>query len=687
MSATPPDSRPPVAKRVPFATRIHGDVLPDDYAWMRNKEDPDTIAYLEAENRYADAMMAPAKPFEDALYKEMLGRIKETDLSVPYPKRGYFYYSRTVEGLQYPIYCRKKGSLEAAEEITLDQNELAKGHAYFSIGAYSVSDDGTRLAYSTDDVGFRQYKLFVKDLRTGATVGPLAERVNQAFWAADNETLFYVTEDETTKRSDRMFRHRLGGAAVEIFAEPDELYRVVAGRTRSGRFVIAFAASSTTSEARFLPADKLESALRLIAPRREEHEYFPEHHGDRFFIRTNDKGRNFRLVEAPVSDPGEANWREVIAHDDAVMLEDVNCFARHMVISTTQEGLPRLAVTAISAAGTLGPAREIAFPEPVYSAYPHANEEFDTAKFRFGYESFITPRSVFEYDMDVGARTLLKQTDVLGGYDPTRYRSERLYATAKDGTRVPISVLYPAGLVRDGNAPLLLNAYGSYGAPSWVMFNSNRFSLIDRGMVFAQAHIRGGGDMGKIWHEQGRMMQKMNTFTDFIACAEHLVAEKWTRPEKLVITGGSAGGLLMGAVSNQRPDLFRAVVSIVPFVDVMNSMLDASLPLTVGEYLEWGNPNEKDAYFYMKSYSPYDNIAAKAYPIMLLRTSLSDSQVMYWEAAKYAAKLRAMKTDANLLLLKTNMQAGHGGASGRYDKLREAAGDYAFMLTQVGITA
>jgi len=358
-----------------------------------------------------------------------------------------------------------------------------------------------------------------------------------------------------------------------------------------------------------------------------------------------------------------------------------------MVISTTREGLPRLAVTAISAAGTLGPAREIAFPEPVYAAYPHANEEFDTAKFRFGYESFITPRSVFEYDMDGGVRTLLKQIEVLGGYDPTRYRSERLYATAKDGTRIPISILYPAGLTRDGEAPLLLNAYGSYGVPAWAAFNSNRFSLLDRGMCFALAHIRGGSDMGKIWHEQGRMMQKMNTFTDFIACAEHLVAEKWTRPEKLVITGGSAGGLLMGAVSNLRPDLFRAVVSIVPFVDVMNSMLDASLPLTVGEYLEWGNPNEKDAYFYMKSYSPYDNIAAKAYPIMLLRTSLADSQVMYWEAAKYVAKLRAMKTDANLLLLKTNMQAGHGGASGRYDKLREVAYDYAFMLTQVGITA
>jgi len=679
---------PPVAKRIPKATTNHGDTLVDDYAWLRQKEDPDTTAYLEAENRYTDAAMAPTKPFQEALYKEILGRIKETDLSVPYPKRGYWYYTRTVEGLQYPIYCRKRGSLDAPEEIMLDENELAKGHAYFDVGAYEVSDDGALLAYATDVVGFRQYKLFIKDLRTGITSPAMAERVTTVVWAKDSATLLYTTEDEQTKRSNKLFRHKLGerpggGEAELIREETDELYRIFVQRARSGDYIFAMTVSSTTSEFRVIDAARPEAPPRLMVARREGHEYYPEHHGSRFFIRTNDKGRNFRLVEAPVADPAEANWREVLAHRDDVMLENVDCFAGHMVLSTMREGLPHLGITDLAS----GLAHQIDFPEPVYAAYPHANAEFDTKQFRFGYESFITPRSVFEYDMATRARTLLKQNEVLGGYDPARYRSERLYAAAADGTRIPISLHYPAGLVRDGSAPLLLVAYGSYGAPSWVTFNSNRLSLLNRGMIVAIAHIRGGGEMGKIWHEQGRMMAKMNTFTDFIAAADYLVAERWTRPDRLVITGGSAGGLLMGAVTNLRPDLFRAVVTVVPFVDVMNTMLDATLPLTVGEYLEWGNPNEKDAYFYMKSYSPYDNIAAKAYPNMLVRTSLSDSQVMYWEAAKYVAKLRALKTDGNQLLLKTNMAAGHGGASGRYDALRETAFDYAYILGQVGITA
>jgi len=685
MNSSPKDGvpAPPAAKRIPKPTAIHGDVLPDDYGWLRNKDDPDTTAYLEAENRYTDAVMAPTKPFQDALYKEMLARIKETDLSVPYPRRGYWYYHRTVEGLQYPIHCRKKGSLEAPEEITLDENELSKGHAYFDVGAYEISDDGALLAFSTDTVGFRQYTLYVKDLRTGVASAAVVERVTSVTWAADGATLIYATEDETTKRSNKIFRHRLGGPHELIFEETDELYRVFAQRTRSGDYVFVLTMSSVTAEAYVLDARRPEGPLRLMVRRRDGHEYYPEHHGGRFFIRTNDKGRNFRVVEAPVADPAEANWRETIAHRDDTMIENIDCFAGHMVISTMRDGLPNLAVTDFSGGG----AHAIDFPEPVYSAYPHMNAEFDTRKFRFGYESFITPRSVFEYDMDTKARTLLKQNEVLGGYDPARYRSERVFARAADGTRIPISIHRPAGLVRDGRAPLLLVSYGSYGVPSPVGFNSNRLSLLDRGMSVAVAHIRGGGEMGKIWHEQGRMMAKMNTFTDFIAAAEHLVAEKYTGPSRLVIMGGSAGGLLMGAVANLRPDLFRAVVSYVPFVDVMNTMLDAALPLTVGEYLEWGNPNDKDAYFYMKSYSPYDNIAAKPYPNMLVRTSLSDSQVMYWEAAKYVAKLRALKTDANVLLLKTNMEAGHGGASGRYDSLRESAFDYAYILSQVGISA
>jgi len=674
---------PPIAKRVPKTTEIHGDRLVDDYAWMRERENPDVRAYLEAENAHTDAVLKPLEGFREALYKEMLARIKETDLSVPYKDGDYFYYARTVEGLQYPIFCRKRGRLDAAEEITLDVNELAKGKSFMSIGAYDVSEDARLLAYATDDTGYRQFTLVVKTLATGAVSAPLSERVTSVAWANDHRTLFYTTEDETTKRSNKLFRHALGGAPELVYEETDELYRLHVGKTRSKAYIFAISSSATTSEARVLSADAPDAPPRLLLARREGHEYYPDHHGARFFIRTNDKGRNFRLVEAPVEAPAEANWREVLPHRGAVMLEEIDCFAGHLVVSELENGLPRFAVTELATGHT----HAIEFPEPVYSAYPHMNAEFDTAKFRFGYESFVTPRSVFEYDLATRARTLLKQTEVLGGYDSSLYASERIYAAAADGTRIPISLVFRKDRPRDGGAPLLLTGYGSYGFPIPIVFNSNRMSLLDRGMAVAIAHIRGGGEMGKIWHETGRMMAKTNTFTDFIAAAEHLIARKWTRPDQLVIMGGSAGGLLMGAVVNMRPDLFRAVVSQVPFVDVMNTMLDATLPLTVGEYLEWGNPNEKDAYFYMKSYSPYDNVAAKRYPAMLVKTSWSDSQVMYWEAAKYVAKLRATKAGDDLLLLKTNMEAGHGGASGRYDALRETAFDYAFILSQVGISS
>jgi oligopeptidase B len=674
---------PPGAKRIPKTTKIHGDTLVDDYAWMRDRDDPDTRRYLEAENAYTDGVLRPFAGFRESLYKEMLARIKETDLSVPYKKGDYFYYSRTVQGLQYPIHCRKRGNLESAEEITLDVNELAKGKPFMSVGALSVSEDGKRLAYATDDTGYRQYKLVVKELATGSVSPVLTEHLTSAAWANDHKTLFYTTEDETTKRSNKLFRHVLGGAPELIYEETDELYRLFAGKTRSKAYVMVISASATTSEVRYLSADAPAAAPTLLLPRRDGHEYYADHIGSRFFIRTNDKGRNFRLVEAPVSDPGEANWREVFAHRDDVMLDEIDCYAGHIVSYELEGGLPKFKVTELAS----GASHHVAFPEPVYSAYPHMNAEFETTKFRFGYESFITPRSVFEYDFATRERVLLKQTEVLGGYDPTRYASQRVHATAADGTKIPISLVYRKDAPRDGSAPMLLSGYGSYGMALPITFNSNRFSLLDRGMACAVAHVRGGGEMGKIWHETGRMMVKMNTFTDFIAAAEYLVAERWTKRDRLVVTGGSAGGLLMGAVVNLRPDLFQAVVSHVPFVDVMNTMLDASLPLTVGEYLEWGNPNEKDAYAYMKSYSPYDNIAKKRYPAMLVKTSWSDSQVMYWEAAKYVAKLRATKTGDDLLLLKTNMEAGHGGASGRYDALRENAFDYAFILSRVGITA
>ncbi len=674
---------PPTAKRIRKTTEIHGDRLADDYAWMRERDNPEVRAYLEAENAHTGAVLAPLEGFRQALYKEMLGRIKETDLSVPYKNGDYFYYSRTVEGLQYPIHCRKRDSLESAEEITLDVNALAKGKPFMAVGAYEVSEDGRLLAYSTDDTGYRQFALVVKTLATGAVSPPLSARATSVAWANDHRTLFYTTEDETTKRSNKLFRHPLGGAPELVYEETDELYGLYVGKTRSKAYIFATSASSTTSEVRCLSADAPSAPPRLLLARREGHEYYADHHGARFLIRTNDKGRNFRLVEAPVDAPGEANWREVLPHRDAVMLEDIDCFAKHLVVSERENGLPRFAVTDLAT----GRAHAIEFPEPAYSAYALVNAEFDTAKFRFGYESFVTPRSVFEYDLATRARALLKQTEVLGGYDASRYASERIYARAADGTKIPVSLVFKKGAPRGGGAPLLLSGYGSYGFAIPVTFNSNRMSLVDRGMVVAVAHVRGGGEMGKIWHEQGRMMAKTNTFADFIAAAEHLVAAQWTRPDRLVITGGSAGGLLMGAVVNMRPDLFRAVVAQVPFVDVMNTMLDATLPLTVGEYLEWGNPNEKDAYFYMKSYSPYDNLAARRHPAMLVKTSWSDSQVMYWEAAKYVAKLRTLDAGGGPILLKTNMEAGHGGASGRYDALREAAFDYAFILSQAGIDA
>ncbi|MBL8204991.1 MAG: S9 family peptidase [Blastocatellia bacterium] len=674
---------PPVAKKIPKITKIHGDTLTDDYFWLREKSNPEVITYLKAENDFTEAMMKPTAALQDTLYKEMLARIKETDLSVPYPKDGYLYYTRTEQGKQYPIYCRKKGTLRGKEETLLDLNAMAEGKPFLSLGAFQVSNDSNLLAYSTDDTGFRQYKLHVKDLRTGQLLPDTAERITSITWANDNKTLFYVTEDATTKRSNQFYRHTLGSKSQLLFEEKDELYNIGVSRTRSRGYILLGISSSTTSEYRYLAATKPNSDLKVMLPREKDHEYYPDHHGKLFYIRTNDTGRNFRLVTAPITDPSKKNWKELIAHRSDVMLEDTDFFANHYVVYEREDGLNKFRVTDLKT----GDLHYVNFPEPVYSAYGNTNAEFNTTRFRFGYLSFVTPSSVFEYDLSTKRRRLLKETEVLGGYDKTKYTSERIYATASDGTKVPISLVYKKGCRLNGENPLLLEGYGSYGIPNDVDFSSNRFSLLDRGFIYAVAHIRGGGDLGKPWHDAGKMMVKKNTFTDFIACAEHLTDKQYTSQDRLLITGGSAGGLLMGAVTNIRPELFKAVISYVPFVDVMNTMLDASLPLTVGEYLEWGNPNEKDAYFYMKSYSPYDNLEAKDYPTMLIRTSLNDSQVMYWEPAKYVAKLRAMKTDKNLLLFKTKLEpGGHGGASGRYDRLRDTAFDYAFMLHQVGIT-
>jgi oligopeptidase B len=675
---------PPVAKKVPKATEINGHTMVDNYFWLRDKQNPDVKAYLEAENAYTDALMKPTEGLQKKLYDEMLSRIKETDIEVPYEEGGYFYYLRTEAGKQYGIRCRKKGSMDAPEEIVLDVNELAKGQKFMSLGAYNVSDDGNLLAYTTDNTGFRQFTLAVKDLRTGKLLADHVERVDSVTWANDNKTIFYTVEDEVSKRSYRFYRHTVGttGPDTLVYEEKDERFDIGAGKTRSKAYLLLISGSHTTSEARYIPADQPMAEWKLMQPRKQDVEYYPDHNGNFFYIRVNDAGRNFRLVKAPVSDPGSKNWQEVVPHRANVMLDDTDFFKDYYVLSERENGLPQIRVTDLRS----GVSRRIEFPEAAYASSPYVNREYDTAKFRYGYQSFITPRSVFEYDMAIGKSTLLKEREVPGGYDRARYQVKQIYATASDGVKIPISVVHLKGAKLDGTGPLYLTGYGSYGFPYDISFNSNLFSMVDRGVVAAVAHIRGGGEMGKAWHDDGRMMHKKNTFTDFIASAEYLLAQGYGSKDRLAIEGRSAGGLLMGAVLNFRPDLFHAALVGVPFVDVMNTMLDESLPLTVTEFEEWGNPKEKPAFEYMVTYSPYDNIANKAYPNMLVRTSFNDSQVMYWEPAKYVAKMRALRTDHNLVILKTNMNpAGHGGASGRYDRLRETAFDYAFFLTQMGI--
>ncbi len=671
---------PPIAKIVPKTDTLHGDTRVDNYFWMREKSNPEVIAYLEAENAYADAVLAPTQELQETLYEEMKGRIQETDLSVPYKLGDYFYYTRTEEGKQYPIACRKQGSLDAPEEITLDLNALAESHSYLGLGAYAVSDDGNLLAFSTDVTGFRQYTLQVKDLRTGALLPDKVEKTISVTWAADNKTLFYTVEDDA-KRSYRLYKHALGSTDADalVYEETDALFSVYAGRSRSKAFLFLTSASSKTTEVRYLPSATPDNEWTVFRPRETDHRYYVDHHGDHFFVRTDKDAKNFRIVSAPLHAPNE--WTEFIAHDPAITRESMAFFVRHAVISEREGGLEQLRVIELSSRA----AHKVTYPEPSYTVSLDMNPEFDTTVIRYRYQSQITPASVYEYDMDTQAKTLLKQTPVLGGYDPNLYIAERLEATAEDGTRIPISLVYKRGVEKSGDAPLLLYGYGSYGISMPAAFSSNRLSLLDRGMIFAVAHIRGGGEMGEDWREGGKLHVKQNTFTDFIACAEFLIGEKYTSPGHLAIQGGSAGGLLMGAVINLRPDLFQAVLSQVPFVDVLNTMLDDTLPLTVGEYLEWGNPNVQADYAYMKTYCPYTNIDAKAYPNLLVKTSLNDSQVMYWEAAKYTAKLRAHKAGDSTLLLKTNMGAGHGGASGRYDALHETAFDYAFLLTQIGI--
>jgi oligopeptidase B len=703
-----PHTSPPVARTEPTNTSLHGVTLIDDYAWLRNKESAEVTAYLEAENAYAEAWMAPLGDLREELYQEMLSHVKQTDVSVPFRDGSWLYYTRTEEGRQYAIHCRRRAKdqagaarpgdapeVDAPEEILLDGNQLAEGHAFFAIGATDITDDGRWLAYTTDTTGFRQYTLHIKDLQTGETLAEEVERVGSVVWAADDLTLFYTVEDEDQKRQFQLWRHTRGAATTAdalVFEEPDERFNVGAGRTRDGKYLVMESASHTTSESRALAADDPTGAFAVIEPRRDEHEYSIDHRNGLWFIRTNDAGRDFRLVTAPVAAPGRAQWTERIPHREGVMLEDVDLFAGFFVACERQDGLPRLRIWSFAESGPdAGPqasqTAEIAFPEPAYSASPHVNRIFDTTTFRYAYQSLVTPGSVYAYDLPSATSTLLKQVEIPGGFDRSLYASERVHATASDGVQVPISLVYRKDKGQPGHNPLYVYGYGSYGYALPLGFSGNRLSLLDRGVVMAYAHIRGGGDLGKPWHDAGKMLVKRNTFTDFISAVEHLTASGFGDPARVAIEGGSAGGLLMGAVANLRPDLFRAVLSHVPFVDVMNTMLDATLPLTVPEYEEWGDPNQAEYFNYMLSYSPYDNLKAAEYPAMLVKTSLNDSQVMYWEPAKYVARLRTLKTDRNPLLLVTNMEAGHGGASGRYDYLKEIAFDYSFLLRELGMLA
>jgi oligopeptidase B len=678
-------SGPPVAEKIHTEKPINGAVLVDDYAWIRNRTDPKVHAYLEAENAYAEQFTAGQKPFAEALYNETLSHIKQTDTTVPYRLLGYWYYSRTEEGKQYPTLCRKRGTLDAQEEIILDVNEMAKGEKFMSLGSVAVSDDGNLLAYSTDNVGFRQYRLHIKDLRTGKLLPDTAERIDALVWAADNKTLFYTTEDATTKRGDLAHRHVVGTDTKSdpvIFNEKDERYDVGVGRSRDRKYIWLDSESHVTSEIRFIPADTPTAEFTVVEPRKEGVRYDLSEGNGTLYIRVNDTDPSYRLVTVPLSNLGKAHWTELIAARKEVPLEDVEVFKDFYVVTERVKGLPVLRVIQFGKEGT----HSIEVPEPAYFLSSSTNAEFDTGKFRYSYQSPITPSSTFEYDVARQTSTLLKQQEVPGGYDKSRYTVERLFLPAKDGTGIPVTVVYRKDKFKPGQNPLFIYGYGSYGITMPDTFSVNYLPLLDRGVVTTVAHIRGGGEMGEAWHDAGKMMTKRNTFTDFTDATEGLLAKGYGKPGMVGIEGASAGGLLMGAVTNMRPDLFKVVLCEVPFVDVMNTMLDASLPLTVGEYEEWGNPNEKAAFDYMLTYSPYDNVAAKAYPAILVQTSFDDSQVMYWEPSKYVAKLRALKTDKNPLVFFINMHGGHGGSSGRYDRIRESDRRYAFMLAQLGIT-
>ncbi|MFM2375790.1 MAG: Protease 2 [Bacteroidota bacterium] len=675
----------PEAKKIPTSKTLFGTTLHDDYAWLRDKKNPEVMAYLEAENEYTKVAMAHSEAFQKLLYDEMLARIKEDDSSVPAKLDNYWYYTRTEAGKAYPIHCRRKGSMDGQEEVLLDENLLAAGHKFFDLGDAEVSPDDLLLAYTADFDGSENYTLYVKDLTTGELLPDRVEKISDEIeWANDNRTVFYVRLDEETHRPCQMFRHRLGTASDSdrlVFEEPDEAFFLSMGKSKDEKYMFIDLDSHSSSEIYYFSADLAEAEPILLAGRRPMVELGVEHHEGWWYIVTNEDAVNFKLMRTPVEAPGRENWEEVIAHDPAVKVDEIEIFRHYMAIHGRRGGYKNILIRDMES----GEMHEIQHPEPVYTLSAGVNLEYDTEKLRFGYSSLVTPATTYEYDMRDRTRVMLKQAEVMGGFDPSLYQSERVYATAPDGEKIPISVVYKREFHGKGAQPILLYGYGAYGMTVDPSFSSARLSLLDRGMAFAIAHVRGGGAMGRPWYEAGKLLHKRNTFTDFIACTEHLISLGITQPDQIAISGGSAGGLLMGAVVNMRPDLFRVVDASVPFVDLMNTMLDASIPLTVIEYDEWGNPNEEAYFKYMYSYSPYDNVRAQAYPDMLISAGLNDPRVHYWEPAKWCAKLRDLKTDSNLLLLKTNMGAGHQGASGRYGYLEELAFDYAFILDRLGL--
>ena len=684
MTTTTPLLTPPVAAKQAKRIEAQGDVRIDDYFWLRERDNPAVRTYLEAENTYLNAVMAHTEPLQATLFQELRGRIQERDASVPEPIDDYFYYHRFEEGKQYPIFCRKQGSLDHAEEILLDQNEVAAGHDFCELGVYEISPNHRLLAFSVDYEGNERFVLQVKNLETGELLpDAIPETFYSVVWAADNATLFYNKQDASW-RPYKVFRHCLGDNPATdplVMHETDDAFWLMIGKSKDQQYILLDLHSSTTKEVWFIPADQPTTAPTVIHPREHKLEYSVEHHSGNFLITTNWEAENFRVMSAPVTTPGKAHWRERIPYRPAVKVDAVEPFINHLVIHEREAGLRQLRIVDLHT----NTDHIVKSPEPAYTYGRHANPDFNSNRLRFTYTSMTTPNTIYDYNMDTQEREFKKQEPVLGGFDATQYETFRLHATARDGTLVPISLVRRKGAPTDQPLPMLLYGYGSYGSTNEPAFNASRISLLDRGMAFAIAHIRGGGEMGRHWYLQGKLLHKMNTFTDFVDCAQHLVDNGYTAPDRLTAMGRSAGGLLMGAVVNLRPDLFKAVIAGVPFVDVINTVLDPTIPLTVIEWEEWGNPNKPDEYAYMRAYSPYDNLEAKAYPHILATAGFNDSRVQYWEPAKWVAKLRTLKSDNNRLLLKTNMGAGHSGASGRFDYLKETAFEYAFLLDALGL--